>query len=431
MSANNHSSNLLIRDNPSFRTLIKQSATLSAMKQIWRTNNTIASLLNLDKNVDYSYSTVDKLLVQIEELTKVPDQFNEIFAKRGWIIYESMDFIVAKNAIFKAHSADIIGAEADLVSYYCPTNVKTMLNRMHGINAFLPRMALAKKALIDYENERNHACIPVILALLDGLVNEINMKKRGFFSENVDLTAWDSIAAHSNGLGVLVRLLSRTRFNTTTETIDIPYRNGTMHGTDLGYDNQMVAAKTWATLFAVREWALKAEKGLLNVQPEDKRFTWNKILDIMRENAVNNNLLSTWSARSIAIGTDIPEHGSPDEYAINTPEQKIVEFLYQWKANNYGFMAQCISPLMIQGKEKMVKTIRKEYTHKKLLSYRLKDIIDISSAVTHVIVEIEYESNGICRQCEKEFRLLCEDEHGNCSCRGNPNSGWKIISWTI
>ena len=33
--------------------------------------------------------------------------------------------------------------------------------------------------------------IPVVLALLDGMVNDLGY--HGFFSGNVDLTAWDSI----------------------------------------------------------------------------------------------------------------------------------------------------------------------------------------------------------------------------------------------
>jgi len=50
-----------------------------------------------------------------------------------------------------------------------------------------------------------------------------------------------------------------------------------MHGMDLGYDNKIVAAKTWAALFAAREWALKAEQGLLEEQPEEPKKSWREV----------------------------------------------------------------------------------------------------------------------------------------------------------
>ena len=42
-----------------------------------------------------------------------------------------------------------------------------------------PRWHLAQKALIDYREARYHACVPVVLALLDGIVNEAHEKGRG------------------------------------------------------------------------------------------------------------------------------------------------------------------------------------------------------------------------------------------------------------
>ncbi len=76
---------------------------------------------------------------------------------------------------------------------------------------------LAGKALIDYQEERYHACVPVVLALLDGLVNELHEKRRGFFADEVDISAWDSVAAHSSGLNVLGGIFKKGRQKTVTE----------------------------------------------------------------------------------------------------------------------------------------------------------------------------------------------------------------------
>lgn len=54
------------------------------------------------------------------------------------------------------------------------------------------------------------------------------------------------------------------------QQIDMPYRHGIMHGMDLGYDNKIVAAKTWATLFSLRDWAIKVEKGATEASTLEK-----------------------------------------------------------------------------------------------------------------------------------------------------------------
>jgi hypothetical protein len=68
-----------------------------------------------------------------------------------------------------------------------------------GDSCLPPTNTPCPKALVDYEQERYHACVPVVLALLDGLVNELYEKRRGFFAEGVDLTH-GFYSAHSRGL---------------------------------------------------------------------------------------------------------------------------------------------------------------------------------------------------------------------------------------
>ena len=110
---------------------------------------------------------VEELGRSVEELASIPDRFNDFFADRGWIIHELMNLEVAKAAIKKAESEDISDAEVDLVNYYDARTVEWYINRMKSVDAFLPRWQLAQKALIDYREARYHACVPVVLALLD------------------------------------------------------------------------------------------------------------------------------------------------------------------------------------------------------------------------------------------------------------------------
>ena len=53
-----------------------------------------------------------------DEYSSISDRFNDLFSKLGWIYYKSFDSNIALNAINKAKSNDINGAEVDLIRYY-------------------------------------------------------------------------------------------------------------------------------------------------------------------------------------------------------------------------------------------------------------------------------------------------------------------------
>lgn len=375
---------------------------------------------------------VRELIKQLEETCLVIDSFNPLFAERGWIIHESIDLTVAKSAIEKATNENMIEAEAELVSYYNPKTVRMLLLTMFAIRAFRPRMNLADKALIDYEEERYHACIPVVLALMDGLVNELHEKRRGFFAEEADLNAWDSVAAHDSGLNKLARLFQKGRYATNLEAIEIPYRNGIMHGMDLGYDNKIVAAKTWAALFSIREWALKVESGKNKPRVEKADEVNLEIASkLILSHAETSVLLNLWKPRCLIIGVDIPCSGLPEDYNVGTPERKLAEYLFYWSKKNYGYMTRCISKLMIPVAGKLIKNVRKEFDSKEFILFKIKEVHDENAAITEIETEILFEENNVRVQKEKRFRLINEDEDGNfCVCEKQSNE-WKIMSYNI
>ena len=66
--------------------------------------------LNVEEVSD-ALSQVPELERMAEELAAVPDRFNDLFAERGWIIYDMMNVEIAKAAIAKAEGGDIDSAE--------------------------------------------------------------------------------------------------------------------------------------------------------------------------------------------------------------------------------------------------------------------------------------------------------------------------------
>ena len=392
----------------------------------------ILRLLGFDATrMEKAFAEAKELERMAEEIASVPDRYNDLFAPRGWVIYDLMNIEVAKAAIQKAELGDIDGAEPDLVDYYDAETVAMQLRWMSEVKAFRPRMPLAKKALIDYQEERYHACVPVILALLDGLVSEVHEQNRGFFAKNVNLEAWDSVSAHSKGLNALANIFKKGRQKTTTEPITIPYRHGIMHGRDLGYDNKMVAAKTWAALFATRDWALKAEQGILTAPPDEPKKTWREIFQQMRDIADDRTLLEQWIPRTLQIGENVPRTGTPDSYGSNTPEHRLAAFLSFWKARNYGYMAKCLPVDVGYPLSRIPALIREHYGMKGLKAFEFVAIDDKAAAITEIQTGLVYEENDKVVEKVVRFRMVNEDSEGRPEIRGKSGSTWVVMNWNV
>lgn len=420
----------LIQDIPSIKENLENIENFRVLRQAMPLLRPILKLLKVDVDrMDYAFANFGELERMAEELATVPDHFNDLFSDRGWIIYDLMNFEVAKTAVEKAEAGDIDGAEADLVEYYDVETVSWKLRTMRALEAFRPRLRLAEKALEDYRNERYHACIPVVLALLDGMVSEVHERRRGFFAEDTDLEAWDSMAAHSKGLNVLAGIFKKGRRKTSTEPITIPYRHGIMHGMDLGYDNKMVAAKTWAALFAARDWAIKAERDELTAPPEEPKASWKELLQQLGDLADDRKRMEQWEPRTLRPGENIPLTGDPDAFERETPERKLAEFLLYWKARNYGYMAQCVSPDPGCPENRMPTLIREVYDSKCLQAFEFEEVSDHAAAVTEIRTKLFYEERG--REIERviAFRMICEDSAGNPAVRGKPGSRWFVLNW--
>jgi hypothetical protein len=140
--------------------------------------------LGVDVNkMNESLEKIDEHSITAVEMTSIPDRFSDIFAEHGFIMYDMMNFEAAKTAVERAESGEIQEALQGIIDYYNPENVRWLLGRMKTVKAFGPRLLLAYKALIDFEEERYHACVPVVLALMDGLVNDLHEDHKETWSQ--------------------------------------------------------------------------------------------------------------------------------------------------------------------------------------------------------------------------------------------------------
>ena len=136
-------------------------------------------------------ASVEGLKAEFERIASFPDKFNRHFAEQGWVAYELLNLKTGWKAIETAQQEGIEAGETVLVDHYDEEQLHVLLLSMHSVEAFRPRMRLAEKAMEDYLAGRFHASVPVVLALLDGMVSDVN-SRRGFFAESSSFEAWNS-----------------------------------------------------------------------------------------------------------------------------------------------------------------------------------------------------------------------------------------------
>ncbi|MEH2044739.1 hypothetical protein [Nostoc sp.] len=414
------SDNIKIIDNPSYKKLLE---TFSGMKFVFQ----ILSFLELigikNANLSEAFSNLPEVQEQLKILY-IPDKFNAYFSQIGWVAYESLNVDLMQKAIELADKSKFEEAENLLTDYYNEQTLQWLLMTMLGVKEFRNREELAKLAKEDYLAERYYACVPILLMLIDGLVNDI--EQTGFFAEGTDLTAWDSIAAHSSGLQELSKLFRVNRKKTSTEKITIPYRNGILHGRDLGYANKIVAAKCWAALFAIKDWAIAISKGNKNPPPvEQKQSIIQAFQDFLDIQNLKKNI-NDWKSRELTLGIDVPSTGCPDDYDKYMPERTFAEFMFYWINSNYGKMAILITDYLDIPINKKAGKVRQEFGHIKPIDFLIISINDTAPATTTIIATIRYIEKKEAKTCEITADLIYINETHKATLRGEPNGMWSI-----
>jgi hypothetical protein len=410
-----------ISNNASARELQDQIEGMKALRFFF---NLVPFGKRLFPEIGKAFVSLDDIAAKATIL-QIPDRFNETFSQHGWIAYESMSLAVMTEALEMARERDLAVAEQLLADSYDDDALTFGIMRCQGNADFRKRIRLIKLAKDDYQSNRYHACVPLLLALIDGVVNDIS-KRIGFFAEGADLTAWDSIAAHETGLMALAKVMGAGRNKTNEDTITIPYRNGILHGRELAYDNKIVAAKCWAALFAVRDWAtaLAEEKGKLESKKEK---SWGELLHQIGENEKVRRALDDWAPRATSEFAHMPSSGPSSALPEGTPERAVAEFLDNWRNRRYGPMADALLDFLDRPKGQKAGDARRDFGGKTPVAYRLLAAKDEAAAASHVEVELMFGDEQSRKSVPLNIRVVCNDAENNPAIWRVQAGSWKIV----
>lgn len=410
-----------IADNPTAKVIIEQINAFDSFEALYRL---IPFSRKLFPKLDSIFSDFSKLKEQAEILL-VPDQFNKAFSANGWVAYESMNFDLMKSAIDLYETEGLVEAEEYLADSYDAETLKWGILRFNGNHCFMKRIRLAELAQEDYLSGRYHACVPLLLSLLDGLVNDVS-KHVGFFAENADLTAWDCIAAHETGLQALASILTKGRNKTNEDPISIPYRNGILHGRELAFDNRVVAAKCWAALFAARDWAGSLDDGKKEPKAKEE-VSWKQLFKQISETNLMKKAIEEWQPR---ISKDIPYlpfEGEVSNLPENTPEWAVGTFLDHWCNKQFGPIADALLYFTDTLKGKRAGMARQDFGKYVPASFKILNVDDQAASVTHVIAELYFEVDGQMKCKEVSVRAIYQDLENNPSVRSMLGGHWRIV----
>lgn len=415
------SSQKRIIDNPTSVDLLTQFQAFERLVALYRFFPFARKLFpSIEKAID-DFAEIKKQA----EVLRVPDQFNGRFAHLGWIAYESMSLEVMQSAISIYDSEGKDTAELFLADSYDEKCLEWGISWFNGNSEFRRRIRLAEFAKDDYLAGRYYACIPLLLSMLDGLVNDVS-KRVGFFAESTDMTAWDCIAAHESGLQALSLLMTKGRNKTNEDAISIPYRHGILHGRELAFDNKLVAAKTWAALFAARDWAVAIADGKKN--PKEKQdITLRKLLQQIAKNRRRKKLLEEWIPRLTEEIVYLPHVGEAAQLPIGTPERAVAVFIESWKLRRYGLIAESLLDFTDIPLKKKAGRIKEDFSRCVPSAYKVLTIEDQAAAISHVEVELQFEDEDSPITKRASVRAVYQDKNKNPMVRSEEGGTWKIV----
>lgn len=410
-----------IADNESVAKMLELIQGVNAIESIW---HAVPWLQQAFPQI----SEFSEKLAELKEQSKIlllPDRFNEIFASSGWIAYESMSLEVMKKAIETFETHGLEAAEDYLVSTYDADTLKWGILRFNGHDEFRKRMRLVELAKDDYLAGRYHACTPLLLSLMDGLANDVS-RHVGLFADNADLTAWDCIAAHESGLQSLVALMTKGRNKTNEESISVPYRHGILHGRELAFDNHIVAAKTWAAFFAIRDWAGALAEGKKTPTPKQEP-TWSELHQSHQKIQETRRLLDIWKPRAQEDFTHLPCDGLLPSLPENSPERMVARFMENWRLGRFAPLADVLSHTYDMAMGKKAGEAKQDFGKYKVVSFQIVDVEDRTPAYSTVTIRATFSAENDAFEEELKVSAGYQDGKGLPMCRLESGGKWTLV----
>jgi hypothetical protein len=356
----------------------------------------------------------EELERSLEEMVQLVDGFYALLGSRHWIFHDSLNTDMVRRAITKP----VDEAQEMLIAYYKePQSLRFMLSRLSFHTEVRPRKGLIDRAVDDYEAERYYATVMVLLAVMDGFVNDVDtQERRGLHARSdEEMAPWDGVAGHHLGLGSAHRSFTKTFGKISDEEVHELYRNGIVHGMLTNFDNVIVATKAWNRLFAVGDWATSRKE---ETKSEEPRSSWSEVIGQLAENDRLKKAIAAFGPRTVS---------DPAELATEPLYACAREFLDAWKEKNYGGMARHLTKFTSEDTPRRTAgLVRDQYAHVELEGFQITKLDFNAAASCDVEVDLKWNEQQH-RRCR--LRWIKETEDGDPDVLGDPRAEWRVMSF--
>lgn len=204
---------------------------------------------------------ISDLETRIRQMADLVDAFYDRLGERHWVFNDWMDLKEIEKLLDDASTAD--EAERLLIQIHQSADVGTRhLLRLRGVPGIRERHQMVVRAREDYDAGRFDSCTLLLIAVMDGFVNDFEASRRqGLAARDADeMVAWDSVAGHELGLTNALKPFLKTIKKRVDEEVFEVHRHGIVHGSVVNFNNVVVATKAWNLLFAVVDWSVATKK---------------------------------------------------------------------------------------------------------------------------------------------------------------------------
>lgn len=181
-------------------------------------------------------------------------------------------------------------------------------------------------------------------------------------------------------------LFSKGSNKTNEKEITIPYRNRILHGRELAFDNKLVAAKVWATLFAIKDWSVAFSN-----KPNENETSWGDLFKDIANNNKEKRIIDNWKPRSSSEIPYLPYTGPAAKLPLNTPEREVAEFIENWIAKRYGPLSESLVYFVEKSKGKRAGLAREDFGKYTPSSFKLISVEDETPAISNVKIELKFD----------------------------------------
>jgi len=399
---------------------------MTAFGAIFRINKLLRGIGLGSKKITEIEPQYEQMRQQLLEFTEYPRKFNEYFSDDGWLAHDSLNFDVLKRAVDVYETEGKDRAVTILLDHYGADQVAERLFFFNHVAELRVRRKFINFALAEHREGRHYSAIPLLLMVIDGAMNDALGK--GFHASDITLDVWDSPMVADGAIYKIKEIFQKGRKKTRIEPIDIPYRNGILHGLDLGYDQPIVTAKSWCFLFVVRDWLVskKSEAERRKAFQEETRVpSLRELAAKLADTSRLREAIEAWRPRSISPDY-IKSVNNSSAAADGFPECVVLEFLAFWKKRNYGCMASLFSRKTAENPKTYAREVRQQFEQSAVERYSIKRIADKAPAISEIDVEISHGDDGS-NATYWTFRLIRENEKGDPMPANLTGGRWQIV----